>query len=177
FTTQAILNSDVESENWGGSSDNTIGTAQALDGTAISIGVSGGDRMAVLGGVGAVTGRLFATPADGSGDIVELNPNTGAEVHRFLAPEPPSGGPDGLAFDGTNLWFINSFGTDTLWELNPDTGAVENSFTVTGGDGFYDGLGALNGKVYVQDYGNDTILVFDPTSGTTVNVLNIAQNP
>jgi autotransporter-associated beta strand protein len=122
--------------------------------------------------------RLFAVTTDGSNQIDELDPTDGAVINHFTAPEPVSGGPDGLAFDGTSLFYINGFGTRDLWQLNPDTGAVINSTLITAGSGNYDGLAALDGKIYIQDYTADSILEFDPLTHTVTRTLNIgALNP
>lgn len=116
--------------------------------------------------------RLFAIPFDTSGDIVELDPLTGSELNRFTPPEPPTGGPDGLAFDGESLWFINEVGT-TLYKLNPDTGAEIASKPITAGTGFFDGLAALGGLIYIMDYDASDILVFNPTTQTVIDTLDI----
>ncbi len=122
--------------------------------------------------------RLFAVATDGSNQIEELNPTDGSVIRHFDAPEPVSGGPDGLAFDGASLFYINGFGTHTLWQLNPDTGAVIAGTVISAGSGNYDGLAALDGKVYIQDFVADAILEFDPTTDTVVRTLNIAAlNP
>ena len=109
-------------------------------------------------------------PNDGSDDIVELDPATAAEMNRFDAP-PVSGGPDGLAFNGSSLFFLN--GSATLWELNPDTGAVLDFDLLTVGSGGYDGLAALGGRVYILDYVWSDLLQFDPVSDTVTSVLDI----
>ncbi|MGB5899895.1 MAG: SdrD B-like domain-containing protein [Geitlerinemataceae cyanobacterium] len=119
------------------------------------------------------SGRLFAIPVDSSSEIVEFDPETGAEINRFAAPEFTSGGPDGLAYDGNSLFFINGFGTGQLWELDPDTGAVRDVDSVGGGSGSFDGVATLDGKVYVLDYGFSDILEIDPGSDTVTNVLDI----
>ena len=117
--------------------------------------------------------RLFAIPFDTSGDIVELDPLTGSELNRFTPPEPPSAvGADGLAFDGESLWFINEVGT-TIYKLNPDTGAEIASKLITAGTGFFDGLAALGGLIYIMDYIADDILVFDPGTQTVIDTLDI----
>ena len=128
----------------------------------------GGDDIGGGGGGGAA--RLFAVPNDGSDDIVELDPATAAEMNRFDAP-PVSGGPDGLAFNGSSLFFLN--GSATLWELNPDTGAVLDFDLLTVGSGGYDGLAALGGRVYILDYVWSDLLQFDPVSDTVTSVLDI----
>jgi hypothetical protein len=125
-----------------------------------------------------VGSRLFAVLADGSNSIVELDPATGEELNRFPAPEPVSAGPDGLAFDGTSLFYINGFGSVQLWELDPDTGAVLDADEITAGTQSFDGLAALGGNVYILDYGASDIIEFDPATDTVTNVLDVdALNP
>jgi len=120
----------------------------------------GGDNLG--GGSG---GRLFAIPDDGSGDIVELNPFSGTELNRFAAPETPSGQPiDGLAFDGSSLFYLNGSGSGLLWALNPNTGAVDTSVNL--GHGNFTGLATLDGSVYVTDADNNDILEVDPGTGS-----------
>ncbi|NOX53014.1 MAG: hypothetical protein GXP27_00970, partial [Planctomycetes bacterium] len=83
-----------------------------------------------------------------------------------------------MAFDGTTLYFINGFGTDTLYELDPATGVVLDSTPITAGSGNYDGLAVLNGLVYILDFANSDILVFDPVTDTITNILDIdGTNP
>jgi hypothetical protein len=106
--------------------------------------------------------RLFAVPADGSFAIVELDPQSGAELRRFAAPEATSAGPDGLAFDGARLFYINGFGSRSVFELDPSDGRVLDSDFIGAGTGNFDGLAALRGLVYVLDYGQSALLVFDP---------------
>jgi hypothetical protein len=115
-------------------------------------------------------GRLFAVPDDGSNDIVELDPDTGAEINRFAAPEPISAGPDALAFNGSSLFFTNGFGSQTLWELDPNTGAILDSDPIMGSE---DGLATLGGNVYLLDFNNSDIIEFDPISDTVTNILDI----
>lgn len=74
---------------------------------------------------------IFILPDDGSDDIVEIDPYTGTELNRFPAPEPtsPRAGVPGnaaLAYDGLNhrLWYINGSRSDTLYQIDPDTGRV-----------------------------------------------------
>jgi Ca2+-binding RTX toxin-like protein len=117
--------------------------------------------------------RLYAAAIDGSNAIVELDPNNGQEIRRFAAPEPFSGGPDGLAFDGTRLFYLAGNGTDMLYELNPDTGAVVDQDPITVGSTNYDGLALLGGMVYILDLTSIDIHVFDPNSDTVVNTLNV----
>ncbi len=116
--------------------------------------------------------RLYAVPIDGSGDIVELNSVDGTEINRFVAPEAPSEGPDGLAYDGTSLWFINGFGSMQLYELDPDTGAVLDVDPVPG-PLFVDGLATVGGMVYLLDFATSDIYEFDPVTDLVTSVLDI----
>src|SRR5262249_37098167 len=126
----------------------------------------------------AALARLCAVATDGSSTIVELDPATGAEINRFPAPEFTSQGPDGLAYDGHSLWYINGFGSRNLWELDPDTGAVRSSTLITAGSGGYDGLAAVGRPVSIQDSSLSDLLDFDPASPTVTRILDIdEQNP
>ena len=121
--------------------------------------------------------RLFALPLNDTATITELNPSTGAEVNRFAAPVPSaSDGENGLAFDGQVLYYMPSDGTDRLWELNPDTGAVLNVAAINAGSGHFDGLGAVDGKVYLQDDVNHDLVIVDPLTENVIGQLNVAAD-
>ncbi len=117
--------------------------------------------------------RLFAVPFDSSSQIVELDPDDGSEINRFAAPETALLGPEGLAYDGEHLFFLAGYGSDTLWELDPDTGDVIDNDAISAGSGGYDGLAALNGKIYILDYFASDILEFDPGTDTVTAILDI----
>ncbi|MGD1806506.1 choice-of-anchor Q domain-containing protein, partial [Dapis sp. BLCC M126] len=117
--------------------------------------------------------RLFAVKNDPSSQIIELNPETGAEINSFSAPETFSSGPQGLAFDGNSLFFVNDNGFSTeLWELDPDTGSVRDNDSISV-SGEFAGLAVLDGKVYISDHQNRDIIEFDPVSDSVTNVLDI----
>ena len=81
-------------------------------------GALGGDDM----------GRHFARTA-GATEIKEFSPSTDTSaLNTFAAPATDV---EGLAFDGTVLYASTASGT--LYRLNPDTGAVLGSTTVSGG--------------------------------------------
>ena len=118
--------------------------------------------------------RLFALAIDGNNQFVELDPISGAELFRFSAPEPFSGQSDGLAFDGTNLFYLNGTGnTDTLYQIDPATQTVMDADPITVGSGEYDGLAVVGGLVYILDINAIDIHVFDPTTDAIVNTLDI----
>jgi PKD repeat protein len=116
--------------------------------------------------------RLFAVPRSG-GDIVEVDPLSGAEINRFPAPFPPSGGPDGLAFDGKSLWYINGWNDDVLYELDPDTGAVIDADLIFDGSRSYEGLAALGGMIYILDGPRGAIYEFDPVLDVVTNTITV----
>jgi Ca2+-binding RTX toxin-like protein len=122
--------------------------------------------------------RLFALAIDGNNQFVELDPQSGAELFRFTAPEPFSGQQDGLAFDGTDLFYLNGTGTDTLYQIDPATQTVRDADPITVGSGEYDGVAVVGGLVYILDVNAIDIHVFDPSTDMIVNTLDInAVNP
>ncbi|MDA0590143.1 MAG: leishmanolysin-related zinc metalloendopeptidase [Planctomycetota bacterium] len=124
------------------------------------------------------TPLLFAVPNDGTRSIVEIDPATGNEIRRINAPEMPSNGPDGLAFDGSRLFFLNGNGTDMIYEIDPFTGVTLDADPITVGSRNYDGLAVLGGLVYLLDTTAIDILVFDPATDQIVRTLDInGANP
>ncbi len=122
--------------------------------------------------------RLFAIAIDNTNSIVELDPVTGSEIRRFPAPETISSGGDGLAFDGNHLFFMNGFGTDMMYEIDPDSGTVVDQDPITIGSRNYEGLAVLGGLVYFLDVSVGDIHVFDPSTDTVIDTLDInGTNP
>lgn len=121
---------------------------------------------------------LFAVPIDGTASIAEIDPLTGNEIRRFNTPETPSNGPDGLAFDGSRLFFLNGSGTDMIYEIDPISGVTLDADPITVGSRNYDGLAVLGGLVYLLDTTAIDILVFDPATDQIVRILDInGANP
>lgn len=131
----------------------------------------------------------LAAPLGLFGNIYELDPLTGAQINQFDAPVYTTG-PEGLAFDGTSLWFVSSPLIEkaqeggplgpapaALYELDPDSGAVLDA------DAYpelvsVDGLGALNGLIYAMDYEADVVYIFDPAIDSLVGSIDVgAANP
>jgi len=121
--------------------------------------------------------RLFATSANQG--IVEIDPADGAVLNVFPAPEN-QGVSDGLAFDGTTLYYLSgSWDANTLYALDPDSGTVIDSYTLPP-SGFRNGLAAMDGKVYILEHSvlAQDVRIFDPATGTTVGILDIdGTNP
>ncbi len=122
--------------------------------------------------------RLFGSSLDGSNSIVELDPVTGLELRRFASPEAFGTGGDGMAFDGLHLFYMNGFGNDLLYEIDPNTGIVLDADPLTIGSRNYEGLAVLGGLVYVLDYTAGDIDVFDPATDSIVRTIDVnALNP
>jgi Ca2+-binding RTX toxin-like protein len=168
----------------GGEGDDTLignGGADTLlgdNGRDSLVGGAGSDRLEadsirVDPNTNLPQSRLFALAIDGNNQFVELDPQSGAELFRFTAPEPFSGQQDGLAFDGTDLFYLNGSGTDTLYQIDPATQTVRDADPITVGSGEYDGLAVVGGLVYIMDVNAIDIHVFDPVTDSIVNTLNI----
>ncbi len=117
--------------------------------------------------------RLFAVFSTGS-NIVELDPNTGAQLNSFATPVPTSFGPDGIAYDGNSVFFLA--GNSTIFELHPDTGAIRDQDNFTPGS--FNGIATLNNNVYLMNFGTNDILIFDTITDTITGTLDIdSVNP
>ncbi len=121
--------------------------------------------------------RLFGTRINNNvANILEIDPIAGTIKNQF---NPPAGttisGSNGLAFDGTDLYFVEST-TKRLYAVDPTDGTVRRSLLLTGGG--YDGLAAINGKIYAQDQVNNVLLEIDRELTTVLRTLDINQlNP
>jgi outer membrane protein assembly factor BamB len=97
---------------------------------------------------GASGQRLFATST--SLGIAEINPIGGNVIRSFPAPLN-QGVADGLAFDGTDLYYLSgSWDPNTLYVLNPTTGVVVRTYTLPSGS-LRNGLAYMNGLIYIPE--------------------------
>jgi hypothetical protein len=91
---------------------------------------------------------LFVVDPGAGGTIYQLHRGTGAILNSFATPEPVVGGGSGLAYASrrASLFYTNgtTAGIPTIYELDPMTGAVRNSFPQTSLNGHtaITGLGA-----------------------------------
>ena len=119
--------------------------------------------------------RMFVSRQD---VIMDLDPVTGATLNQFTAPAASPTAPTtaaGLAFNGQELFYVKG-GVNTIFVLNPDTGALIRSFPLPSSN--IDGLAEIAGKLYALDTINDLILEFSSSTGTLLRTLNInALNP
>ncbi len=122
--------------------------------------------------------RLFGVRGSGAAlTIFEFDRTTGATIRSYTAPTTGSVGSQGLALGPHSLFFIEGSSSSlahTLWELNPDTGAVIDSDVIDGTNaGAIDGLAYLNGKVYIEKYSTNQIVVWDTVADTTITTLTV----
>jgi|GEM_PF-376995 Ca2+-binding RTX toxin-like protein len=120
---------------------------------------------------------MWVIPNDGTSTIALVDTGFGTEAPRMRipAPGPPltGGGNDGLAFDGTDLYLLNS-GNRTIYRIDSISGAaingsgftVDGSFTIPQGTGPFGGLAVrrigMNRLFYVMDTQARQILELDP---------------
>lgn len=153
-------------------------TLRGGDGNDNIQGGSGSDRLEAdstlsAAPTGAGAARLFVIPTDGLNQIAELDPETGEELFRFAAPTAASGTRDGLAFDGTSVFFLAGDGDDILYEIDPNTQQVTDADPILVGSREYDGVAFLGGLIYILDSRNSDIHVFDPATDQVVNTLDV----
>ena len=123
---------------------------------------------------GTAQQRLFTIPNTWPGQIVELDPANGSELERFATPDGSTTG--ALAYDGTSLFYVNG---QTLWQLNPDTGAVIRSDSIEiwrtgGGYESFQGVAALDGELYLLDQSDQSLVEFDPGMHLVTRVLTLS---
>jgi subtilisin family serine protease len=115
------------------------------------------------------TGRLFTLNIN-AGVITELNPTNGDQIRSFAPPESYYGGPEGLAFDGEYLYFVSGFGSNSIYRLNPETGAVISTLSTS--LPAIDALGHSGEFLYAMDYASDVIREIDFDSGTITRTIS-----
>ena len=116
--------------------------------------------------------RLFGIDT-ASNEIVEFNFTSGTELSRVALPAASTGLADGLAFDGTNLFFAagSDFGgDDVLYEIDPFTGLVTDSdtFLALGLPTAVDDLTVYHGQVIARDSAAGTAYFVDTVSDVVV---------
>jgi len=77
-----------------------------------------------------------------------------------------------MAFDGNVLYYIeDTTSGDTLFRLNPNTGAVLGSRVLPAGG--YDGLAVLGGVVYAKQPTANQLVVYNPAADVFLPNLSI----
>ncbi|UCC32729.1 MAG: hypothetical protein JSU86_10680 [Phycisphaerales bacterium] len=106
---------------------------------------------------------LFATRLDDTAAMIEVvDPGTGDVTVTFSAPEPRFSASEGLAYDGTHLYYVGVGQYPKLYQLDPLTGAVLDEFLLWVGSGYYSDATMLDGELYLLDYRGRSVHVIDP---------------
>ncbi|MBL7851931.1 MAG: choice-of-anchor D domain-containing protein [Cyclobacteriaceae bacterium] len=117
----------------------------------------------------SIKGRLFAIDASAT-RIDELNTQTGMVLRSIPLPEP-GGGYNGLAFDGTHLYFAHG-PKRKIYKLDATDGRVLASRTLAALAGI-DGLGFSAGFLYVHHHSTLQTLEMDFETGATYRTLSM----
>ncbi|HEY3405977.1 MAG TPA: S8 family serine peptidase [Ohtaekwangia sp.] len=116
------------------------------------------------------TGRLFSLNFS-TGQIVELDTDDGSIISGFSAPESFSGGPEGLAFDGSYIYFVNNFGTRTIYKIDPTSGVVESTLQLSQVQNI-DALASSGKLLYALDYNLGVIYEIDFEEGEVLRTID-----
>lgn len=117
--------------------------------------------------------RLFASHVSIWGDatITELDPVTGDVIRSMPTPTAPHEN-DGLAFDGTYLYYNAGYYADrtTLYKLDSYTGDVVDTYTLPDNQ-YWNGMAYRDGRIYLLDWNpaHENIDVFDLATETIVD--------
>ncbi|MEO0551682.1 MAG: S8 family serine peptidase [Bacteroidota bacterium] len=103
--------------------------------------------------------RLFVIDQTTS-EIVRINPADGSNISSFMLPEAASNGPDGLAYSGEHIYFINGFGSNIIYQLDPVDGTVLSSKSF-GGLPSIDALAFSGDYLVAMDYDNNMLILLD----------------
>ncbi len=111
-----------------------------------------------------------------SGNLINKYSLSGALLGSIANPAAPftiyPGGD--LEFDGTNLLFFAEE-TDTLYKINPSTGAVVSHFRVAPCTGNCFGVAYDGSNIWISDYSpSNVIYKINPTTGALINSYPIA---
>jgi len=125
--------------------------------------------------------RLFASHVSiwGEATITELDPVTGDVIRSMPTPTTPHEN-DGLAFDGTYLYYNAGFYSDrtTLYKLDSYTGDVVGTYTLPDNQ-YWNGLAYRAGRIYLLDWhpAHENIDVFDLATETIVDSFDYSGAP
>ncbi len=117
YTLTALLNAGVENEDYGGPRDDSLATAQPIDNTAISLGSTTGDRLAVIGTIaGGLTSGDAIISSRGVG-LVIVDQATGNVVATINNPIFSQGAINGVKLAPDNTLYVAlslSFNADSV---------------------------------------------------------------
>jgi YVTN family beta-propeller protein len=101
-------------------------------------------------------------------DVVEFGQNC-----QIIRTVPAGNNPNGVAFDGTNVWVTNN-GSNTVTKINSSTGAVIGTYGVgVNPRGVaYDGF-----RIWVANYGSNTVSQIIPATGGVALTCPVGSGP
>ncbi len=100
--------------------------------------------------------------------IVEMDPDTGA-LRSTVTISPPTTASAGLGFDTVrHLFIVTDVITDTISTVDPDSGAVMNSFSTPGSGPVGASYDSLRDGYWIADASTDTLDLVDPSTGSTL---------
>jgi len=109
---------------------------------------------------------FFVDGADST--ISQVDPIIGTVLNTITAPDEFPGGPAGLAYDGISLFYVNRFGSNVIFEIDPLNGEVLNSFPSPPG-GFFDALAHSGISLFGLSASTGAIFEMDPSTGEVRN--------
>lgn len=126
-----------------------------------------------LSGIGAFPpppGTALFVVNEFTGTIQELDPVSGEILRNIPVPLQSFSGVAGLAYDGVSLFYTPGFNFNRIYELDPESGTVRNSFTTPNGVTI-DALGHSGSSLLALAYGTRTIYELDPSTGQINNTI------
>jgi hypothetical protein len=144
------------------------------------IELTNGTTRPALGGDSDMSGEscpaplLFATRLDDASNQIDvIDPADGTVTASFYAPEPRFGGSEGLAYSGSNLYYVGSGRYPRLYRLDPTSGHVIDEYILWVGSGYYSDATMLDGLLYLLDYREDSVHVIDPINERFITSLEV----
>jgi len=103
--------------------------------------------------------------------ILLLDPQTGNQLGSLDPGVELVGGLDFNARSGT--LFVSDFSsTNLIYEIDPETGAILNSFPSPAASGTTFGIGFVGDRMFVSEVGTGRIFEVDPGTGAVLNVFD-----
>ncbi len=120
---------------------------------------------------------LYASRLDDVGGLIDvIDPATGAVTSTVPAPEARFGGSEGLAHDGSTLYFMGVGRHPLLYRMDPTDGTVLDSFLLWMGSGFFSDVAMLGGELFIMDYRTRSLHVIDPVARMLKRTLAVGRD-
>lgn len=115
--------------------------------------------------------QLFATSND-SGEILQIDPVTGATISKFSLIPPSIAARPGLAFNGTELFYTDE--TLAVIQVYSTAGALLRTLPKPAGQEAGVGMGASKTALHVVDF-DGNFKTLDPLTGAVLNSFSIVD--